>query len=407
MILYTRSIALALATLTISSCGTGSGSRLQDDGDASASGDNISAILDNPSAKELLNFDIEETDALTDAIEIPNASVQSQSDFFPELYFGEKSKDYLRIYQDYLSNHPDFKELHSALLEYGMTGSQLIAAKLAYEQNAQTVTTNLPLGKGSEYWFQEAQKADDMYRKMRAQFAENGLDDILIIGFSKFSDDMFQKIRGGTGFDAVVAASEAASHQWNDGLVSLGAGPFELILGSGLLTSAGKALGRAAARTAAIRISAGYARTFVFNGVKNSVRAAVTGSRTLISQLIRSCTGLGLAGNRECANHVISNATSLFKHGWIKRSLFRELNGTAGPRNFEAFKLALKKGIVGPTGQAGIKHIEGPLFELKISGQAMRLLGLRNDEGIIVFTKFVREGLHKSSSQDLIESMLR
>ena len=71
------------------------------------------------------------------------------------------------------------------------------------------------------------------------------------------------------------------------------------------------------------------------------------------------------------------------------------------------FKIALKNGLVGAKNQAGIKHIKGKLYELKINGSAMRILGLRNKDGVVVFTKFVREGLHKANTNEVIASMLK
>jgi hypothetical protein len=401
-----KASAFILIMLSLS-CRVPKSSQLQEESQPTPAADGLEALVSGPAAEELLNFDIDDENTLSDQIEVPSVAIQKRSAFYPQQYFGDRSSENLRIYREYLESDRDFKELHSALLEFGASGSQLLSAKAAYEENAQSITTNLPLGKGSEHWFKEAQKAQDMYAALQKQYSENGLDDLLIIGFSRFSDDMFQDIRGGTGFDAVVAAAEAQSRQWNDGLQSLGAGPFEFILGTGFLTSAGKSLARAAVKTTVIRASASYAKTFVLNSARSSLRAAVSGTRTLISKLIRSCVGLGLTANKECANHVVSNATGLFKHGWIKRSLFKDLRATAGPQNLDAFKRAIKNGLVGPTGQSGIKHIEGPLFELKIGGSAMRLLGLRNSEGIVVFTKFVREGLHKSNNQELIRSMLQ
>jgi hypothetical protein len=58
----------------------------------------------------------------------------------------------------------------------------------------------------------------------------------------------------------------------------------------------------------------------------------------------------------------------------------------------------LKKGVVGPTGESGIKALHTPVngytHELKISGSAQRLLGRVDENGVLVFDKLVRGGLH-------------
>ncbi|NER32858.1 MAG: hypothetical protein F6J93_02055 [Oscillatoria sp. SIO1A7] len=66
--------------------------------------------------------------------------------------------------------------------------------------------------------------------------------------------------------------------------------------------------------------------------------------------------------------------------------------------DFKKFKAALKKGLVPPVGSSGIKKLNpsvgGYTHELKIGGSAQRLLGKIDDNGVLVFDKFVRGGLH-------------
>ena len=87
-----------------------------------------------------------------------------------------------------------------------------------------------------------------------------------------------------------------------------------------------------------------------------------------------------------------------FKHAWIKRSLFRELPRLIGQADFRKFVAALRKGLVGPTGESGIKVLRRPVgrytHELKIGGSAQRLLGYIDEYGVLVFDRLVRGGLH-------------
>lgn len=83
---------------------------------------------------------------------------------------------------------------------------------------------------------------------------------------------------------------------------------------------------------------------------------------------------------------------------WIKRDLYGELNGLVGRADKAKFAAALKKGLVGPHNQSGVKMLSplynGYKYELKISGSSQRLLGNINDKGILLFDKFVAGGLH-------------
>jgi hypothetical protein len=87
-----------------------------------------------------------------------------------------------------------------------------------------------------------------------------------------------------------------------------------------------------------------------------------------------------------------------FTHGWIKHDLYNQLNGLVGKADMNKFLAALKKGIVGPTGESGIKIFSSPVgkytHELKIGGSAQRVLGYIDENGVLIFDKFVRGGLH-------------
>ena len=88
----------------------------------------------------------------------------------------------------------------------------------------------------------------------------------------------------------------------------------------------------------------------------------------------------------------------IFNHAWIKHDLFNDLRSLVGKADANKFLAALKKGIVGPTNQSGIKIFSNPVgkytHELKISGSAQRILGYIDDNGVLIFDKFVRGGLH-------------
>jgi hypothetical protein len=87
-----------------------------------------------------------------------------------------------------------------------------------------------------------------------------------------------------------------------------------------------------------------------------------------------------------------------FTHGWIKHDLYNQLNGLVGKADMGKFLAALKKGIVGPTGESSIKIFSSPVgkytHELKIGGSAQRLLGFIDENGVLIFDKFVPGGLH-------------
>ena len=64
--------------------------------------------------------------------------------------------------------------------------------------------------------------------------------------------------------------------------------------------------------------------------------------------------------------------------GWIAKDVFSTLKQDVGQETFEKFIEALQKGIVGPTGKAGIKALKGNIgftHELKIKGSSARILG--------------------------------
>ncbi len=82
---------------------------------------------------------------------------------------------------------------------------------------------------------------------------------------------------------------------------------------------------------------------------------------------------------------------------WIRRELYQELPKLVGQADFRKLVAALKKGLVGPINQAGIKKlnptVRGFTHELKIGGSAQRLLG-KLENGVIVFSELIRGGLH-------------
>ena len=88
----------------------------------------------------------------------------------------------------------------------------------------------------------------------------------------------------------------------------------------------------------------------------------------------------------------------IFNHAWIKHDLFNNLRSLVGKADANKFLAALKKGVVGSTNQSGIKIFSSPVgkytHELKISGSAQRLLGYIDENGVLIFDKFVRGGLH-------------
>ncbi len=85
-------------------------------------------------------------------------------------------------------------------------------------------------------------------------------------------------------------------------------------------------------------------------------------------------------------------------HAWMQKDLFRQLQRLVGEADAKKFVAALKKGIVAPQGQSGIKILDSPVrgytHELKIGGSGHRLLG-RIEDGVLVFFEFVRGGKHK------------
>ena len=91
------------------------------------------------------------------------------------------------------------------------------------------------------------------------------------------------------------------------------------------------------------------------------------------------------------------NVKGFLRIPWIRKHLFRELNGLAGPIIKQKFIDAIKKGLVGPHGRAGIKKldraVDGFTHELKIIGGGHhRLLG-RIENGVLIFSRFVPGGL--------------
>jgi hypothetical protein len=365
------------------------------------------ALLDSAEADLLLNYDFD-GESFDDAIEVPSISDQARSGYDPKSYWGQQAYELLEEYRALLSDEPEFADLRDDLLGVGRVAAQLLAAERAYNENAVSISTNLPLGKGSEHWLGEAQKAQNEFQRLKRQYSAEGLDKIIVLGFSRFSVEARQMIRGGTGFDAAMAAAEAEDLSWGDGLQSLGAGPIEFLLGAGILKGAFASLTRASARMVTVGATRGISRFVAGGSIRSGVQSAARNTRTLIDTLIRRCTGFGLVAKGSCANHVVSHANGGFKHGWIKRDLFQQLRGLAGPENTKKFIESMGKGVVGPTGRAGIKQIKGPLYELKINGSAMRLLGMQNKNGTFVFTRFEREGLHVTGkANDIIAAMLR
>ena len=86
------------------------------------------------------------------------------------------------------------------------------------------------------------------------------------------------------------------------------------------------------------------------------------------------------------------------KKPWIKRSVFDSLQAEAGAATKAKFIAALKKGIVGPVGEIGVKVLDPAVgrhtFELKIKGSAARLFGHMTDYGYILFDEYSARGLH-------------
>jgi len=86
--------------------------------------------------------------------------------------------------------------------------------------------------------------------------------------------------------------------------------------------------------------------------------------------------------------------------GWIAKDVFSTLAKDVGEANLKKFVEALQKGIVGPTGKAGIKVLKGNIgytHELKIGGSSARLLGNIEDwNGVrtIIFRELSSRGLH-------------
>jgi RHS repeat-associated protein len=82
---------------------------------------------------------------------------------------------------------------------------------------------------------------------------------------------------------------------------------------------------------------------------------------------------------------------------WIKRDLYRKLPVLVGAADAKKFAAALKKGIVGPVGESGIKVLSPAVgkftHELKIGGSAQRLAGYV-ENGVIVFVEHIRGGYH-------------
>ncbi len=115
---------------------------------------------------------------------------------------------------------------------------------------------------------------------------------------------------------------------------------------------------------------------------------------------------IGLAGSLEIYHYPHDPLTGIDPFGlaecskrpWIKRELFQELLVEAGQSNKNKFTAALKKGIVGPVGEGGIKILDPAVgkftHELKIGGSPARLLGYMTEEGYILFDKFLAKGLH-------------
>jgi RHS repeat-associated protein len=83
---------------------------------------------------------------------------------------------------------------------------------------------------------------------------------------------------------------------------------------------------------------------------------------------------------------------------WIKRELYRQLPTLVGAADTKKFIAALRKGIVGPVGESGVKILTPAwgkyTHELKIGASAQRLLGCISESGQIIFDKFLRGGLH-------------
>jgi RHS repeat-associated protein len=100
----------------------------------------------------------------------------------------------------------------------------------------------------------------------------------------------------------------------------------------------------------------------------------------------------------ELANSLAPGAGIINKGAKIGHGILAKLIQKVGKGNAGKFEKALEKGIVGPTGQSGIKILrvaEGKYtHELKIGGSADRLLGYVDESGEIIFDKIVKGGLH-------------
>ncbi|MEM8998307.1 MAG: RHS repeat-associated core domain-containing protein, partial [Acidobacteriota bacterium] len=89
----------------------------------------------------------------------------------------------------------------------------------------------------------------------------------------------------------------------------------------------------------------------------------------------------------------------IFQGAWIARDLHKQLRQLVGKADARKFTAALKKGVVGPKAESGIKILNKPVLgythELKIGRSAQRLLGRVDENGVMIFERFVRGGLHK------------
>ncbi|MFH1024680.1 MAG: RHS repeat-associated core domain-containing protein [Planctomycetota bacterium] len=139
---------------------------------------------------------------------------------------------------------------------------------------------------------------------------------------------------------------------------------------------------------------------WLFAGVVGAVR--VGGAKLLGARLMaREAEGIATLESAKRFLPVGPGAATrgeLFSHPWIQRDLFKDLPKRVGKGDFNKFKSALKKGIVGPTGESGIKILRDSVgkytHELKIGGSAQRLVGYIDENEVLVFDKFMRGGLH-------------